>query len=130
MCKIRSLLEGRVWVSTTCFHCQSETDGLFFVGFQVGAFRSLVDVCFIAAMGPPGGGRNPVSDRLLRHFNFLAMPDLSDESRRTIFRPILKAYVVFFLYFHLFSLFPIIIVARLSLIVVFTTRQKRKERSF
>lgn len=59
---------------------------------EIGSFRSIADVTILGAMGPPGGGRNFVSDRLLRHFNFISLPNLSDESRRTIFRPILSAY--------------------------------------
>jgi hypothetical protein len=42
-------------------------------------------------MGPPGGGRNPVTARLLRHFNFLAFTDMSDDSARRIFSTILTA---------------------------------------
>ena len=44
-------------------------------------------------MGPPGGGRNPITNRLLRHFNLLAMTDMSDESCRRIFTTILNSFV-------------------------------------
>lgn len=36
-------------------------------------FRQMVDVQFVAAMGPPGGGRTFVTNRYLRHFNTLAL---------------------------------------------------------
>lgn len=46
------------------------------------AFRKLIDIQYIGCMGPPGGGRNPVSNRMLRHFNFIAFADMSDGSVR------------------------------------------------
>ena len=59
----------------------------------IGDFRKLVDVNFICAMGPPGGGRNPVTARLLRHFNFLAYTEMEDDSMRKIFGTILNFWI-------------------------------------
>ena len=55
------------------------------------AFRTIQDIILIGCMGPPGGGRNPVSNRMLRHFNFLSFTDMSDESLTRIFDSILGA---------------------------------------
>ena len=46
-----------------------------------------------AACAPPGGGRNPVTPRLFRHFNMLWVPDLSSQSMKQIFSQILKGYL-------------------------------------
>lgn len=55
--------------------------------------KQIIDTQFVAAMGPPGGGRNPITNRLLRHFNMLTMTDMSDESCRRIFTTILGSFV-------------------------------------
>lgn len=38
---------------------------------------NIKDCNFVAACGPPDGGRNPVTPRLFRHFNMLWAPELS-----------------------------------------------------
>ena len=51
-------------------------------------FRELVDIQFVAAMGPPGGGRNPVTPRYIRHFNLMWCTDYSPTSLERIFQTI------------------------------------------
>lgn len=53
----------------------------------IGSFRKLVDISFVCAMGPPGGGRNPITARLKRHFNFVSFVELEDDSKhRSVLR--------------------------------------------
>jgi dynein heavy chain, axonemal len=59
----------------------------------VGEFRNLVDINFCAAMGPPGGGRNPVTLRLTRHFNHLSFVEMEDSSMKTIFSVIFNWWI-------------------------------------
>ena len=51
----------------------------------IGEFRNLVDITFCCAMGPPGGGINPVTARLTRHFNHLSFIEMEESSMKTIF---------------------------------------------
>ena len=59
----------------------------------VGVFKNILDVNFVCAIGPPGGGRTCLTPRLLRHFNFLSFPELEDSCKATIFCSILGAWL-------------------------------------
>ncbi|XP_069045720.1 dynein axonemal heavy chain 1 isoform X1 [Lepisosteus oculatus] len=60
---------------------------------QIGTFRRLVDINFACAMGPPGGGRNPITPRFTRHFNYLSFTEMEDSSKRKIFSTILGSWM-------------------------------------
>ncbi|XP_004864511.1 dynein heavy chain 1, axonemal isoform X4 [Heterocephalus glaber] len=59
----------------------------------VGAFKNLVDINFVCAMGPPGGGRNAITPRLTRHFNYLSFAGMDDGSKKHIFSAILGSWI-------------------------------------
>ncbi|KAJ3217583.1 Dynein heavy chain 7, axonemal [Dinochytrium kinnereticum] len=53
------------------------------------SMQEFVDIQFIGAMGPPGGGRNPVTSRFLRHFNTISMTNFDDQTLGRIFETVL-----------------------------------------
>jgi dynein heavy chain len=56
-------------------------------------WKQMVDLCVCGAMGPPGGGRNPVSERTTRHFNYISLVEMSDASIALVFNTILSNFL-------------------------------------
>merc|ERR1719399_1300986 len=56
-------------------------------------FNQVIDILFICAEGPPGGGRTFVTNRLLRHFNFIVAVDCAEKSVRHIFNSIFTFFL-------------------------------------
>ena len=53
----------------------------------------LQDTHFLCAMAPPGGGRNVVSPRFLRHFFVIGITPFSDDTMTRIFGTLLARYL-------------------------------------
>ena len=67
---------------------QMEHGGWF--GLKERSWRQVEGLSFIAAMAPSGGGRQPVSERVLRHFHTLCLPPLGESTVTAIFTAILS----------------------------------------
>jgi len=52
------------------------------------SYRKIQDIQFVAAMGPPGGGRSNITQRYVRHFNMLNYVPFDDSSLVRIFTKI------------------------------------------
>lgn len=76
---------GFVSFSLTIMDCSM----MFYITTKI----TLVDIELIAAMGPPGGGRNAVTPRFIRHFNICTINSFSDETMVRIFSSIMMFYL-------------------------------------
>lgn len=56
-------------------------------------FMRLEDVIILGAMGPPGGGRSFVTNRLLRHFNTIAYTELDQDTVKQIFTQLVSNFL-------------------------------------
>jgi dynein heavy chain len=56
-------------------------------------FRQLIDIQFIAAMGPPGGGKNDITARYLWHYNLIFVTPYVGDGLSRIFVTIMKWFL-------------------------------------
>ena len=47
--------------------------------------KQIVDVTLVTAMGPPGGGRQPMTNRMLRQLHMLSFTEMRPEELEAIF---------------------------------------------
>ena len=57
---------------------------------KTSAFRKVVETFFLSAMGPPGGGRNDITPRLLRHYQVFGMNPIASNAMERIFGTIIE----------------------------------------
>eukprot|EP00960_Hanusia_phi_P013114 383004-Hanusia_phi.AAC.2 len=53
-------------------------------------FRNIIDMMYVCAMGPPGGGRTFITQRFLRWFNVISVTEFDNEAMTGIFESIVK----------------------------------------
>ncbi|XP_067440238.1 dynein axonemal heavy chain 6 [Thunnus thynnus] len=56
-------------------------------------WKEIQEMTIAAACAPPGGGRNPVTPRFIRHFSMLCLPTPSEHSLKQIFKAILSGFL-------------------------------------
>ena len=58
--------------------------------------KTIKDIEYIAAMGPPGGGRNPVDPRFLSRFNIFFIPEPDQKALKSIYSKIIETHMISF----------------------------------
>ncbi|XP_076263714.1 dynein heavy chain at 16F [Rhynchophorus ferrugineus] len=56
-------------------------------------WKDIRDVILTTACAPPGGGRNPLTPRFVRHFGMLLIPSPNEMALKAIFKAILKGFL-------------------------------------
>ncbi|XP_028284655.1 dynein heavy chain 6, axonemal [Parambassis ranga] len=56
-------------------------------------WKEIQGMTIAAACAPPGGGRNPVTPRFIRHFSMLCLPTPSEHSLKQIFKAIICGFL-------------------------------------
>ena len=56
-------------------------------------WKDIENVIICSACAPPGGGRNPISSRMIRHFGMFSIPSPSEQALKTIFSSILGGFL-------------------------------------
>ncbi|KAK7883891.1 hypothetical protein WMY93_027014 [Mugilogobius chulae] len=59
-------------------------------------WKEIQDMTIAAACAPPGGGRNPITPRFIRHFSMLCLPTPSEQCLKQIFKAILNGFLADF----------------------------------
>jgi len=77
--------------------------------------RQIVDCTLVTAMGPPGGGRQVMSNRMIRHLHMLTFTDLSTEEITAIFNKIGGSFLKYNFGDELSALAPQIVQATIAI---------------
>ena len=56
-------------------------------------YTYLEDIVFLGAMGPPGGGRTFITNRLIRHFNIMCLTEMTNSQITYIFKTMLDHFM-------------------------------------
>ncbi|XP_028414460.1 dynein heavy chain 6, axonemal-like [Dendronephthya gigantea] len=59
-------------------------------------WKDIKDVIICAACAPPGGGRNPVTPRFIRHFSMFSIPTSAEHTLKHIFKSIVSGFLTEF----------------------------------